>query len=292
MSLYIGRFAPSPTGPLHFGSLVAALSSYLDARSHRGQWLVRMEDIDPPREVPGAANTILHQLERHGLLWDGEVLYQNHRTEAYESALNRLQNMEQLYRCNCSRQQIQATGGIYNLHCRNRLSPPEIDFALRLKVDQPLSKITYIDLFQGPQHSELTSTVGDYIVRRRDGHYAYQLAASVDDAAQKITHVVRGADLLDSTPRQIYLLKLLGYPIPEYGHIPVATRGGQKLSKQNMASAMATKTAADNLLSALSWLNMDAPKQLLGATVTEILDWATAKWHRNWIPNTREQPAP
>ena len=289
---YIGRFAPSPTGPLHFGSLVAALASYLDARSQRGQWLVRMEDIDPPRETPGAADIILRQLEHHGLLWDGEVLYQSHRTEAYEAALDKLQRNGLLYRCDCSRQKIQETGGIYNRHCRNRLSPPETNFALRIKVDLPLSEIIYTDIFQGEQQQELSSATGDYVVKRRDGYYAYQLAVSVDDAAQKISHVIRGADLLDSTPRQIYLLKQLGVPAPEYGHIPMATQAGQKISKQNLAKAMSTETAAKNLISAMDWLNMAAPRQLADSQVDEILHWAIANWQRQRVPQRLELPAP
>lgn len=294
---YIGRFAPSPTGPLHFGSLISALASFLDARNHQGQWLVRMEDLDPPREKPEAADSILRTLEEHGLQWDGSVIYQSQRHQAYEEALSKLLNADLVYRCNCTRQQLQMTGGIYNGRCRQQ-SPNKNDrIALRLKVnDLPSAhreknakttdvNIHFIDAFQHSQHQNLADEVGDFILRRKDGLFAYQLAVVVDDIHQQITHIIRGSDLLDSTPRQLFLFHLLNAPAPQYGHIPVAlSREGQKLSKQNLAPPLDAHAANMNLWHALDFLRQSPPTALQKAPIADILDWAINHWQPTSIP--------
>ena len=215
---YIGRFAPSPTGPLHLGSLIAALASYLHAHSHNGQWLVRMEDLDPPREMPGAADSILRSLEAHGLHWHGEVMFQSQRLEAYQAALESLHSRQLVYPCDCTRARLTKLGGIYDGHCRNRdnLQAP---FAWRLKVQD--RSIQFDDQWQGPQKQNLALELGDYILKRKDGLFAYQLAVVVDDIKQGVNWIIRGSDLLDSSARQLYLFELLGNASVNFGHIPV-----------------------------------------------------------------------
>lgn len=238
---YRGRFAPSPTGPLHFGSLIAAVASFADARASSGTWLVRMEDLDRPREIPGAARQILDTLAAFGLRWDGEVLYQSTRAEAYEEALRRLAALDLTYPCGCSRSQVAASGRpgaegpIYPGTCRSGLPPGRPQRALRLRTEGP--EIRFRDQIQGPQAQMVAESVGDFVVRRADGIQAYHLAVVLDDAWQGITQVVRGADLLASTPRQILLQRALGLPTPAYAHVPLALGpDGRKLSK-SLASA-------------------------------------------------------
>jgi len=239
--MYIGRFAPSPTGPLHFGSLVAALASWLDARAANGRWSVRIEDLDRPREQPGAADSILRTLERLGLYWDGPVTFQSRRTALYREALERLR--ARTYWCGCSRREIAdsslgfaADGAqIYPGTCRDGLSPGKTARALRIRTTG--EEIRFEDRAQGLQRQSLAGAVGDFVLHRVDGQFAYQLAVVVDDAGQSITDVVRGADLLDSTARQIYLQRLLGYRQPRYLHVPaVVDAAGEKLSKQTGAA--------------------------------------------------------
>lgn len=283
-SRYVGRFAPSPSGPLHQGSLIAALASYLDARSRRGLWLIRIEDIDPPREVSGAARQILCSLRRHGLNWDGEPVWQSHNHRAYHGALATLAADNSAFPCDCSRKQLAKTGGIYPGRCRDRIWTPPAQVAIRARVSPQL--IGFDDLIQGPQSQQLDRAVGDFVVRRRDGLPAYQLAVVVDDAAQGITHVIRGADLLDSTPRQIYLQRTLGLPTPRYGHFPVLTnRQGQKLSKQHCAPALDDTRPVDNLLAALGHLGQTLPAAR-PASAGELLQWAAGHWQLSAIPAT------
>ncbi|UTW45137.1 tRNA glutamyl-Q(34) synthetase GluQRS [bacterium SCSIO 12696] len=276
MPAYIGRFAPTPSGPLHFGSLVAALASYLDAKRHNGHWLVRIDDIDPPREVPGAADTILRQLEAHGLYWDSGVLYQSTRNEAYQAALEQLNT----YPCDCSRQAIRVMGGLYNGHCRQRQLPPPNDYALRVKITKPM-EVAFNDSIQGHQNWPVkTNGNDDFIVWRRDGLVSYQLACAVDDLYQGITHVVRGRDLLDSTPKQIYLMHQLseGKAVPSYGHIElVMGNDGQKLSKQNLSPAIEKEEAAENLSQALCHLKLQPPEGLASAPVEELIQWGIGR---------------
>lgn len=286
---YIGRFAPSPSGPLHFGSLVTALASYLDAKAHGGQWLVRMEDLDPPREQPGAATAILHCLEAHGLNWDGEVIYQSQRHQAYQNCLESLVSRHWAYPCGCSRQDLSNMGGIYNGHCRNHPVNLAQPYSLRLKLYDiegytSADEIHFHDLIQGPQAQNLRTQAGDQIVKRRDGFYAYQLAVVVDDIAQGITHVIRGADLLEVTGRQLFFFELLGAGRPAFGHVPLAVQeNGQKLSKQNHARAIDVNAASRNLWRGLEFLGQNPPADLADASTSEILDWGLHYWHRNKI---------
>jgi len=281
--MYAGRFAPSPTGPLHFGSLVAALASWLDARAARGRWLLRIEDLDAPRTQPGAASNILRTLERLGLTWDGPVLYQSARAARYEAALLRLRGST--YWCGCTRREIAdsalglaADGAqIYPGICRGGLPAGKAPRAVRIRTDG--TPLAFEDRVQGPQLQSVERDVGDFILYRADGQIAYQLAVVVDDAEQGVTHVVRGADLLDSTARQIHLQRLLGYPMPRYLHVPVAVNAaGEKLSKQSGARAIDPERPAQFLPQALAFL---------GQSVTADLDEAVANWEPARIPGTR-----
>ncbi len=285
---YIGRFAPSPTGPLHLGSLVAALASYLDARAAGGSWLLRMEDLDPPREPAGAADTILRQLDGLGLHWDGPVLYQSTRLEAYAAILEQLRQAGFCFACDCSRARVRAMGSVYDGHCRERKLPPGGDRAMRLRTRPGIFRID--DRIQGRFGQELESAVGDFVVRRRDGLFAYQLAVVADDAMQRINQVVRGVDLLDSTPRQLYLQALLGYPEPRYAHFPVLLNArGQKLSKQHFAAPVDTSAPESLLRLALEYLQHSPPAELAGPG--EVLDWAVANWDILRIPARHGIPA-
>ncbi len=289
--LYIGRFAPSPTGPLHFGSLVSALASYLDARAVNGRWLVRIEDIDPPREVPGAADIILRQLERHGLEWDAPVLYQSHRHDAYRAAIDALQQAGKIYGCNCSRQRLRQLGDAYDGHCRGANLAVAGNVALRIIVPDD-THVEFEDAFQGRQRVDLPSATGDFIVRRRDQLIAYQLAVSVDDGYQGITDVIRGSDLLSSTPRQRFLMQQLQLRQPLYGHIPVAlNRRGRKLSKQNHAQGLPPSGAHDTVFAALVWLRQNPPPELRGAPLIDLLNWGKSHWQRHAVPRQMALPA-
>ena len=262
--MYRGRFAPSPTGPLHFGSLVAAVASYVDARAHQGAWLVRMEDVDEPRTVPGAAESILRALRNFGLDWDGEVVYQSRRKDLYAAALDRLRSAGHAYGCGCTRREIvdsvigltPGTEVPYPGTCRQGLPPGRTARSWRVRVE-----------------GELEGTVGDFVVRRADGFFAYQLAVVVDDEEQGVTDVVRGADLLSSTPRQVHLQRLLGYRTPRYLHVPVV-RGpsGDKLSKQTGATSVELEDPARVLRAALEFLGRPAPN-----SETDLLRWAIEK---------------
>ena len=280
---YVGRFAPSPTGPLHFGSLVAALASWLDARRAGGKWLVRMEDLDRPRVIAGAADTILRQLEAFGLSWDGPVGYQSARLDLYEDALEKLKG--HAYRCSCTRKELEdsalAIDGsrIYPGTCRGGLASGKAARAMRVRTG--IEPIRFTDRVQGELSQSLEKDVGDFVVRRADGLYAYQLAEVVDDAAQGVTDVVRGADLLDSTARQIFLQRLLGAATPRYLHVPVATNAaGEKLSKQTHAA----DAGPADLPKALRFLGMQVPGDIARP---ELLGWASKHWDASRIPRTR-----
>lgn len=280
---YTGRFAPSPTGPLHFGSLVAALASWLDARSAGGRWLLRIEDLDLPRVIPGAADTILRQLEDCGLAWDGPVLHQSTRLDAYREALDRLK--DRCYPCACTRRELEdsalAIDGsrIYPGTCRGGLAPGKTARAVRLRTDD--EPVRFADRVQGEISQRVASEVGDFVVLRADGVFSYQLAVVVDDAAQGVTDVVRGADLLDSTARQICLQRLLGLPTPRYLHVPVAANAaGEKLSKQTFA---ADARPAD-LPRALRFLGLQVPA---GLPARESLAWAQGRWDAARVPRVR-----
>ncbi|WP_207061383.1 tRNA glutamyl-Q(34) synthetase GluQRS [Motiliproteus sp. SC1-56] len=288
-SPYRGRFAPSPTGALHFGSLLAALASFLDARHHRGRWLVRIEDLDPPREVPGAADAILRTLEQFHLHWDEEVIYQSQRQADYEALVQTLLRRNQAYYCDCSRQQSARRGPVYDGYCRRRQAVVRRPAAVRLRTDPRL--IRFQDAVQGAQQERLDHASGDFIIHRKDQLYAYQLAVVADDAAQGITQVVRGCDLLSSTGRQIHLQQVLGYPVPAYTHIPVLVNAaGQKLSKQTFATALSPRQPGRDLYRALHLLGQRPPDTLRGAGPAEVLDWAVPNWRRERLPRRRTLP--
>jgi glutamyl-Q tRNA(Asp) synthetase len=313
MSTYRGRFAPSPTGPLHFGSLIAAVGSYLEARTRGGDWLVRMEDLDRPREAPGAADEILRALEVFGFEWDEPVLYQSRREFAYGEALAHLKRRGAVFACACSRKEIadsiSAFGAnsarahddgtqakarahqevIYPGACRNGVPEGREARVLRLRIDD--ETIAFDDALQGRIEQNLAREVGDFVVRRGDGLYAYQLAVVVDDAEQEISDVVRGADLLGSTPRQIFLQRLLRLPTPRYLHLPVAVdEHGEKLGKQTLAAPLDVARAGESLARALAFLGNAPPEDLRLAGVAEIWDWAIEHWDAQRIPRRRSAP--
>lgn len=279
---YRGRFAPSPTGPLHFGSLVAAVGSYLDAKAHGGEWLVRIEDVDRPRTVAGSADAILRTLDALGMGWDGEVLYQSRRDEVYRAALAELEHQGAVYSCACSRKEIADSslagpaGLVYPGTCRPGLPPGRSGRAVRLRAE---GAIAFADRLQGDIRQDLEREVGDFVLRRADGLFAYQLAVVVDDADQGITHVVRGADLLDSTPRQIYLQGLLGLPVPSYLHLPVAVNvRGEKLSKQTQAPEVDPGRPAELLCRVLGFLEQSPANGLEQGRLEDCWRWAIAHW--------------
>ncbi|WP_347902058.1 tRNA glutamyl-Q(34) synthetase GluQRS [Pseudomonas purpurea] len=285
---YIGRFAPTPSGHLHFGSLVAALASYLDARSVGGRWLLRMEDLDPPREEPGAQVAILKALESYGFEWDGEMVRQSERHDAYAHVLNQLFNHGLAYACTCSRKQLEPYQGIYPGLCRNAGHAQE-NAAIRLRV--PELEYHFQDRVQGEYRQHLGRDVGDFVIRRRDGLYAYQLAVVLDDAWQGITDIVRGADLLDSTPRQLYLQELLGLPQPRYLHLPLITQpDGNKLGKSYRSPPLTEDQATPLLLRALRALGHNPVHELCDASPKEVLNWGIQHWDAALIPRTLTLP--
>jgi len=275
----VGRFAPSPTGELHFGSLLAAVASCLQARSRGGQWLVRIEDIDPPREVAGSAQRIVQDLARLGLVSDLPVLYQSTRLEAYQAACDQLVSSGKAYWCGCSRKDWPASG-VYPGTCRQGIAPGRKARAIRIRVDD--KTLTFADRFIGQVTENLQHSCGDFIIRRADGLYAYQLAVVVDDAWQKITEVVRGMDLLSSTIRQIWLQNCLSLPTPEYAHIPLAVRpDGQKLSKRLASDPICLMQPVEALRAALTLLGHPPPV----AALHETWQWAYANWSpRRFVP--------
>lgn len=287
---YRGRFAPSPSGPLHFGSLVAAAASFLQARASGGEWLVRMEDIDPPREVAGAASEILRTLERTGLHWDGSVLYQSTRADAYREAIEQLRRAGAIYACACSRREIADSsvrgvdGPIYAGTCRAGLAPGRSERALRVRADGP--PIVFEDCWQGRVECDLAHDIGDFVVRRADGYVAYQLAVVVDDAAQGITEVVRGADLLLSTPRQLHLQRLLGLATPRYAHVPaVVNAQGEKLSKQTGARPVTEEPMLPLLQRVLRFLGQDTPRMPETDDIEGFWRFAIAHWQPERVPH-------
>lgn len=287
---YTGRFAPSPTGLLHIGSLLTALASYADARAHGGRWLVRMEDLDPPREMPGAAAHILHTLEAFGFEWDGGVMYQSRRHEAYREALGRLQQAGRVYPCYCSRKDWQAAartgadGFVYNGLCRHRADgSPAGGKMPAWRVVVPEGEVAFEDRIVGSYAQNLAQDIGDFVLLRADGFWAYQLAVVADDAEQGITHIVRGQDLLVSTPRQIFLQRCLGLAEPVYAHLPLLlNKQGQKWSKQTLAPALDEMQKERHLRQVMAYLNVPpAPKDL---NARELLAWTAAHWNMAAVP--------
>lgn len=286
-----GRFAPTPSGPLHFGSLIAAIGSYLNAKSRNGQWLVRIDDLDTPRTVPGSASSILFTLESFGLHWDGEVIYQSHRHKFYLDALSTLKDLDLTYLCACSRKE---TGNSrYPGTCREGLPPGRSGRSIRLRTDNTC--VEFQDHIQGLISQNIDLEVGDFVIERADHIIAYHLATVVDDAWQNVTEIVRGADLLDSTPRQIYLQRLLNLPEPDYYHLPVAVdEKGIKLSKSNGSITISQNQQANykNLLiyHALEILGQSPPRDLIESSVTEGIAWALDHWNYQSIPDIKNLP--
>ena len=284
-TVYRGRFAPSPTGPLHRGSLVAALASYLQARVNNGTWLLRIEDIDPPREVSGASQAIVASLDAHGFEWDGDILYQSVSNQRFAAIVESLLTDGRAYACTCSREQIRqiarrsATGFVYPGTCRDRGLSPETDRPSAIRIRTCGATVAFVDLIQGHVSSDVENDIGDFVIRRKDGLVAYSLAVVVDDYEQGITEVVRGVDLLAFTPAQIMLQRALGYPQPVYCHVPlVTTSAGEKLSKQTGAMAIDDTKAAVNLVEGLRHLRQNPPDSLMKATVDDVWDWARNHW--------------
>lgn len=291
----VGRFAPSPTGPLHFGSLVAAVGSYCLARREGGLWLLRMEDLDPPRVVPGAADEILFALEKLGLNWDGEIVWQSQRNEAYLAAVERLRQKGLVFDCACTRKEIIMSaphpgeeGPVYPGTCRTGLPAGRKPRALRIKV--PQEQLSFTDGVFGSVQQVLADAVGDFVLRRADGLFAYQLAVVVDDAAAGINQVVRGADLLSSTPRQIFLHACLDSQVPHYVHLPmVVGRNGKKISKRHGSAGLDYAFRGSALISrSLSLLGQTVPQELQGAPPEELLRWAVKSFDPRNIPAVNE----
>lgn len=290
-----GRFAPSPTGPLHFGSLVAAFGSYLDARSQGGEWLVRIDDLDRPRCVAGMADDILRALEAFGLEWDGEVVYQSRRDALYRAALAQLESAGAVYACACSRKEIADSSigrdgtAIYPGTCRAGVPPGKAARAWRLRVQD--ETVEFEDGVCGRICQQMARDVGDFVVRRADGLFAYQLATVVDDAAQGVTQVVRGGDLLASTPRQIYLQRLLGLDLPAYAHLPVAVDArGEKLGKQTRAPAVTASRPVLVLHEVLRFLGQQPPAELRDADPASFKRWALENWRLENVPPVNTLP--
>lgn len=281
---YRGRFAPSPTGPLHFGSLLAAVASYCDAKAVGGQWLLRIDDIDPLREQAGAGDAIQRTLEQHGLYWDGPVHYQSKRTDAYLHALEQLKRLGRLFYCTCSRQQLAAFGQAYPGTCRQVLEPPAQPHAVRVRVDD--REICLDDELQGRYCQNLAEQGGDFILLRKEGFFAYHLACALDEDHLGITNVVRGVDLLDSTPKQLFLAELLQLSMPRYAHIPVVkSPDGVKLSKQTGARALDPATAPQSLVQALRCLGQPIEAGLAEQSTEEILRHAVRHWSLRSLPS-------
>ncbi len=295
---YIGRFAPSPTGPLHFGSLIAATASYLCARQKQGQWLLRIEDVDIPRTQKGATQAIIQALEEYGFEWSGNIRYQSEQCQDYQDALDQLQAFT--YPCSCTRKSLQARAAtgtfsyIYPGYCRNGLSQPQASqtsMRLRSDINSCLNKADFIELCQATPYSQhIEKEVGDFILKRSDGLFSYQLAVVVDDHLQGVTDIVRGADLFNNTPRQNYLQCLLGYSQPRYLHFPVAVYdNGKKLSKQNASAPISLQKKRSTLLLALQFLGQAPPRLDNFSSIDDIWQWAVQNWDIDLIPKRLTQ---
>lgn len=284
-----GRFAPSPSGPLHFGSLIAAVGSYLIAQSRNTQWLVRIEDIDPPREVAGASDLILRQLEAFGLYWDGEISYQSRHLDRYAAIIEQLQSQDLVYACNCTRKKIKSlsSNGYYPNICAAKSLSFKNEVAIRLRHGP--NDYSFNDQVQGACQFDDSLYREDFTIHRKDGLIAYQLAVVVDDIEQGIDHVVRGCDLLDSTPRQLRLYEVLKANTPDWYHLPLAINSdGNKLSKQNHAPAIDSNQVSELLCRALEFLGQLIPGELRQEVPAIIMDYAVDQFRIDQIP-TRQQ---
>ncbi|OEF24621.1 tRNA glutamyl-Q(34) synthetase GluQRS [Vibrio rumoiensis] len=282
---YIGRFAPSPSGPLHFGSLIAAFGSYFQAKSQQGQWLVRIEDLDPPREMPGASSLILNTLESYGLHWDGSVIYQSQRHQRYQEQIDSWLASGLAYYCQCTRKQIKQGGGFYLGTCRHKSQLTPEGCSVRLHVKQA------IEQFTDQKHGVITIphqlAQEDFIIKRRDGLFAYNLAVVLDDIDQGVTEVVRGADLIEPTGRQINLYRYLNQPEVSYIHLPLALdEHGNKLSKQNHAPAVDTHCAKETLIKVMLFLGFTLPDDFQSASIEQMIEWGCQHWSLQQLPNS------
>ena len=288
---YIGRFAPSPSGPLHFGSLVTALGSYLQAKSQCGKWLIRIEDIDPPREVKGASSLILKTLEAFNLFWDDDILYQSACYKRYQAVLQSLLDKQYAYYCDCTRQRIHnLPSGVYDGFCRNRhlSNAPQQPLAIRLKQTRPIYQFT--DQIRGLQNVDIANAQEDFIIHRKDGLFAYNLVVVLDDYQQGITEIVRGADLLTVTAKQISLYQLLDLPVPTYCHLPlVLDNNGNKLSKQNHAQPLDLNDLTTATAQALQFLGQIIPENWQDASQQQLLEWAIDHWDIAKVPKQNSQ---
>lgn len=291
---YIGRFAPSPSGPLHFGSLVCALASYLDAKAHSGKWLVRIDDIDPPREVKGSAAAIIESLHAHDLHWDDDICYQSKQSERYRQALVDLADRKLTYRCACTRKRLNTLTDGYDGYCLTHNPGQDSPTSIRLNISQSLAELgtafddsPTIDLMQGPL-SIPTLPMDDFIVHRKDGLFAYQLAVVVEDIAQHITHIIRGYDLLETVSKHRFLNQLLGGKHIAFAHTPLITdNNGHKLSKQNHAPAINNAIAAQNLFQALRYLKQNPPTHLQTLSAPHVIMWGIEHWNRQALEHCR-----
>ncbi|MBL4711621.1 MAG: tRNA glutamyl-Q(34) synthetase GluQRS [Gammaproteobacteria bacterium] len=289
-TLYKGRFAPSPTGAVHFGTLVAAVASYLQAKTNNGEWLIRIEDVDITRKIKHADSAILNTLEAFSFEWHDEVIYQSKRTPYYLEALHQLDLKSLTFACSCSRKQLAETNtNVYPGTCRGKSLPEQNEHAVRLFAKD--INISYNDAIMGLQTQNIQQQCGDFIIKRRDGLFAYQLAVVVDDALQGITEVVRGCDLLDSTPRQIYLQQLLNYPTPNYCHLPlVVDKAGNKISKSDSNAKISLKCKEKILFDALIFLGQQPPADLIESDIHNIWHWAISHWQLNQVPQEKNVP--
>ena len=278
---YRGRFAPTPSGMLHFGSVVAALGSYLDAKSNKGKWFIRIDDIDQSRNKLGANEIILKQIEDLGLKWDEPIIYQSQRIDLYETALQRLKELNHTFQCACSRKKVK--NQIYPGTCRNKKNTSEQKYSIRIKSED--TQISIIDRLQGWYAQNIKSEIGDFIIKRSDGYFAYHLATVVDDSEQRITNIVRGFDLLDSTVRQVFLQNKLKFNVPEYLHLPIAVdSSGKKISKANNEIAHHVSSSKIILVNALRFLGHYPPDDIENSDVEIILEWGIDNWNINVIP--------
>ena len=279
---YRGRFAPTPSGPLHFGSIITALGSYLDAKSKKGTWLVRIDDIDQSRNKLGADKIILEQLEQLGLIWDEPIVYQSQRIDLYEIAFKKLEKLKCIFSCDCSRKEIK--GIIYPGTCRDKIHTLNSNQSIRIKTNN--IPISIFDRLQGYYSQSIDSEIGDFIIKRADGYFAYHLVAAVDDGEQNITHIVRGFDLLDSTPRQIFLQKKLKYITPTYLHLPIVIDNkGKKISKADKITKSVVSNPRRSLVNALKFLGQSPPTGIIDSDTKTILDWAIDNWSIELLPN-------
>jgi glutamyl-Q tRNA(Asp) synthetase len=284
----IGRFAPSPTGPLHLGSLYTALASFLHARSQHGKWLLRIDDLDTPRNVQGAADNILSTLDSFGLHWDDSVVYQSHCLDMYQVYLDELARNQLVYPCSCSRKTLSSV--IYSGLCRHNINPPDSPYALRVKTDSRI--IGFDDGLQGFTAHNIAEHYGDFILKRKDGIIAYQFAVVIDDYLQQVNQVVRGFDLLMETPKQMYLQQLLGLPCPDYMHVPIIVdQQGYKLSKQTRALAVDLTTPNQVIFELLGLLQQNPPVELQHGSINELLSWAITHWNTEPLKKRQQMNA-